>query len=76
MLYELGPPGMSISILDLLEMSSLCAELQAFASITSLLTHLEKIVNLAVDVDLPTPVADALLETLYGESAVLYTHCT
>lgn len=40
---------------------------QAFASVTSLFTQLEKIVQLAVDVDLPTPVTDALLEVLYGK---------
>jgi len=43
---------------------------QAFASVTSLLEQLERIVNLAVEVDLPTPVADALLEILYGMSPI------
>ncbi|WWC94188.1 hypothetical protein V866_001028 [Kwoniella sp. B9012] len=38
--------------------------LQAFASITSLVSHLEKIVDLAVESDTPTPVTDALLEVI------------
>ncbi|WVW83920.1 hypothetical protein I302_105942 [Kwoniella bestiolae CBS 10118] len=38
--------------------------LQAFASITSLVNHLEKIVELAVETDTPTPVTDALLEVI------------
>ncbi|WWC89362.1 uncharacterized protein L201_004284 [Kwoniella dendrophila CBS 6074] len=38
--------------------------LQAFASITSLVNHLERIVELAVESDTPTPVTDALLEVI------------
>lgn len=34
---------------------------------TSLFTQLEKIVQLALEVDYPTPVTDALLEVLYGQ---------
>lgn len=44
---------------------------QAFASVTSLFTQLEKIVQLAQEVDYPTPVTDALLEVLYGKSSLL-----
>jgi ubiquitin carboxyl-terminal hydrolase 1 len=32
----------------------------------SLISHLERIVALAVDVDIPTPVTDALLDVLQG----------
>ncbi|WVQ99411.1 hypothetical protein IAU59_006544 [Kwoniella sp. CBS 9459] len=38
--------------------------LQAFASITSLVNHLENIVKLAVEADVPTLVTDALLEVI------------
>ncbi|OCF42880.1 ubiquitin carboxyl-terminal hydrolase 1 [Kwoniella heveanensis CBS 569] len=38
--------------------------LQAFASITSLVKHLEKIVELAVEADVPTLVTDALLDVI------------
>ncbi|WVR07047.1 hypothetical protein IAU60_004086 [Kwoniella sp. DSM 27419] len=38
--------------------------LQAFASITSLVKHLETLVELAVEADVPTPVTDALLDVI------------
>ncbi|KAK4684463.1 ubiquitin carboxyl-terminal hydrolase 1, partial [Tremellales sp. Uapishka_1] len=38
--------------------------LQALASLPSLLDHLARITNLAVEVDLPTPVIDSLLDIL------------
>ncbi|KAK8864408.1 hypothetical protein IAR55_001656 [Kwoniella newhampshirensis] len=39
--------------------------LQAFASMSSLVEHLEKIVLLALEVDMPTLVTDALLEVIH-----------
>ena len=50
------------------------ANAQAFASVTSLLSHLERIVNFAVEVDLPTPVSDALLTILYGAFPPVWFH--
>ncbi|KAI9639805.1 uncharacterized protein MKK02DRAFT_19524 [Dioszegia hungarica] len=38
--------------------------LQSFASIPSLVTHLERIIALAVELDVPTPIADTLIEVL------------
>nr|XP_019010974.1 uncharacterized protein I206_04279 [Kwoniella pini CBS 10737]OCF49755.1 hypothetical protein I206_04279 [Kwoniella pini CBS 10737] len=38
--------------------------LQAFASITSLVCNLEKIVELAIETDTPTPVTDSLLDVI------------
>jgi hypothetical protein len=64
MLYELGPSGKRPSSHITIYAGT---NGQAFASVTSLLSHLERIVNFAVEVDLPTPVSDALLEILYGK---------
>ncbi|ORX36635.1 hypothetical protein BD324DRAFT_626637 [Kockovaella imperatae] len=38
--------------------------LQSLASVTSLISHLERITTLAVEADLPTPVTDALTDVL------------
>ncbi|RSH87343.1 hypothetical protein EHS25_003252 [Saitozyma podzolica] len=46
--------------------------LQAFASMASLIFHLERIVALAVDVDIPTPVTDALLDVLQGPLELIF----
>lgn len=61
--YEPGDkfPGMVNLSGTLCYMNSV---LQAFASLPLLLQHLQRIVELAVQVDLPTPVTDALAETL------------
>lgn len=75
MLYELGLAGTSTpltcTVPRLIDPHCwcLCSRVsQAFASVTSLFTQLEKIVELALEVDYPTPVTDALLEVLYGAS--------
>ncbi|WWD17296.1 hypothetical protein CI109_101736 [Kwoniella shandongensis] len=39
--------------------------LQAFASMSSLVEHLEKVVSLAMEVDVPTLVTDALLDVIH-----------
>lgn len=38
----------------------------------SLISHLERIVALAVDVDIPTPVTDALLDVLQGPFELIF----
>lgn len=43
------------------------ADIQSFASIPSLVTHLERIIALAVELDVPTPIADTLIEVLQGQ---------
>lgn len=61
--YEPGDrfPGMVNLSGTLCYMNSV---LQAFASLPLLVQHLDRIVELAVKVDVPTPVTDALAETL------------